>query len=83
MVEMDIFNVQRTTTPKPELRFMCPASNHTVLYICVKFFKRTRVHSRNVYFQYLLCSKGCNSKSRLTRVMVFVFCMLSYGVLYM
>ena len=49
-----------------------------VLYICEKFHQniwngfqltqRTRVHSRNGYFQYLLCSKGRNSKSRLTSV---------------
>ena len=48
-----------------------------VLYICEKFHnisngfqltEWTRVHSRNGYFQYLLCSKGCNSKSRLSRV---------------
>ena len=30
--------------------------------------KRTRVHSRNGYLQYLLCLKGRNSKSRLSRV---------------
>ena len=34
------------------------------------------------FFQYLLCSKGGNSKSRLTRVMVLVFCMLSHGALH-
>ena len=52
-----------------------------MLYICVKFHQniwngfqlpqRTRIHSRNGYFQNLLCSKGRNSKSRLTRVTVF------------
>ena len=31
---------------------------------------QTQVHSRNGYFQYQLCSKDHNSKSRLTRVMV-------------
>ena len=51
-----------------------------VVYICKKFhnnilngFQLTewiRVHSRNGYFQYLLCSKGHNSKSRLSRVML-------------
>ena len=66
--------------------FMCSASRFVVLYISVKFCKntpRTPVHSRNRYFQYLLCSKGCNFKSRLTRVTVFVFCMLSHGALYL
>ena len=40
MVEMAMFIVQRTITPKagkPELPFMCSACCLTVLYICVKF----------------------------------------------
>ena len=59
-----------------------------MFYICVKFHQNiwkvfqlielTRVHSRSGYFQNLLCSKGRNSKSRLTRVTVFVFCRLSW-----
>ena len=70
MVEMAMFNVQRAITPKvgkPELRFMCSALWLIVLYICVKFrenIELTRVHNRNSYFQYQLCSKGRNSKSR-------------------
>ena len=61
-----------------------------MLYICVKFrqniwnsFQLTeqiRVHSRNSYFQYLLCSKSHKSKSRLTRVTVLVFCTSSHDV---
>ena len=83
-----IFNVQRAITPKvgkPDLKFMCFASRLIVLYMCVKFrenIEQTQVHSRNGYFQYL-CSKGCNSKSRLTRVMDFVFCLLFYGALHL
>ena len=60
-----------------------------MLYICVKFHQNiwngfqliewTWVHSRNGYFQYLLCSKDHNSKSRLTRVMVFMFYTLSHS----
>ena len=60
-----------------------------MVYICVKFHQNiwngfqlkewSQVHSTNGYFQYLLCSKGCNSKSRLARDTVFVFCMLSHG----
>ena len=71
-----MFNVQRAITPnvdKPDLQFMCSASCLIVLYICVKFcenIEQTPAHSRNGYFQYLLCSKGCNSKSRLIRVTV-------------
>ena len=59
-----------------------------VLYICVRFhenisngFQRTdqtQVHGRNGYVQ---CSKGNNSKSRQTKVMVHVFCMSSHGAL--
>ena len=71
---------------KPELRFRCSASRLIVLYICVKILEnidRTLEHSRNGYFQYLLCSKGCNSKSRLTRVTFFVFYTLSHVALHL
>ena len=40
MVEMAIFNIQRTITlkvEKPELRFMCSAIHLMVFNICVKF----------------------------------------------
>ena len=79
------FNVQRAITPKvgkPELCFMCSVCRFIVLYICVKFHEnisngfqlteQTQVHGRNGYVQ---CSKGNNSKSRQSRVMVHVFCM--------
>ena len=49
----------------------------------VQLTERTLVHGRNGYFQYLQCSKGSNSKGRLTRVMVLVFCMLSHGALHL
>ena len=42
MVDIAMFNVQRTITPKvgkPELRFMCSAHHLLVLYICVKFLE--------------------------------------------
>ena len=45
--------------------------------------ERTLVHGRNGYFQYLQCSTGSNSKGRLTRVMVLVFCTLSHGALHL
>ena len=64
-----------------------------MFYICLKFhqniwndfqlIEQTRVYSRSGYFQYLLSSKGFNSKSRLTRVTVFVFCTLSHGALHL
>ena len=44
---------------------------------------QTQIHSRNGYFQYLLCSKDPNSKSRLTRVTIFLFCTLSHGALHL
>ena len=43
----------------------------------------TLVHGRNSYFQYLQCSKGRNSKGRLTRVMVLGFCTSSHGALHL
>ena len=95
MTEMALLNVQRAITQKvdkPELRFMCYASRLIVLYICVTFHQtiwnafrlteRTWAYSRNGYCQYLLCSKGYNSKSRLTRVTFFMFCTLSHGALH-
>ena len=88
MVEMAMFNVQRTITPKvgkPELQFVCSACCLMVLYICVKFHENITngfsvmewTHGRNDYAQ---CSKGNNSKSRQTRVTIHVFYTLSYGV---
>ena len=61
-----------------------------MLYICEKFHnhipngfqlaERTRVHGRNGYVQ---CSKGNNSKSGQTRVMVHVFCKSSHSALHL
>ena len=46
--------------------------------------ERTWVHCRNGCFKHLLCSNGCDSKSRFTRVTFFcVFCMLSHGALHL
>ena len=67
-------------------------SSHDALHLCevsskyleqFSTYRADIVHSRNGYFQYLLCSKGRNSKSRLTRVTVFMFCMLSHGALHL
>ena len=95
MVEMAIFNIydnQRAVTPKvgePELWFLCFARRLMVQNICFKFrenimngirvMERTRVHGSNGYVQ---CSKGNNSVIRQTRVMVHVFCTLSYSALH-
>ena len=84
ITKITIFKVQRAVTlkvDKTELWFLCSAPRLMMLYICLKFHQniwsgfqlteQTRVYCRNDYFQYLLCSKGCNSKSRLTRVTFF------------
>ena len=36
--------------------------------------KWTLKHGKNDYFKYLRCSNGCNSKDRLIRVIICVFC---------
>ena len=71
ITEVTIFKVQRA--PSLGLRFLCTAARLMMLYICVKFHQniwngsqlteRTRVHSRNGYFQYLLCLKCRNFTS--------------------
>ena len=79
------FQSSKVITPnvgKPELLFLCFAPRLMMPYICMKSHQniwndfqltdRTRVHSRNGYFQNLLCSKGRNSKSRSTRITNFV-----------
>ena len=62
MVEMAMFNVQRSITPKvgkPELQFMCSAYRLMVLYICMKFreniMKGIRVMERKPALR-LMCS---------------------------
>ena len=44
------------------------------------FTKQTRVHGGNGYVQ---CSMGNNSKSRQTRVLLHMFCILPHGTLYL
>ena len=65
---------------------MCSA----LLYIYVKFHEnnsncfqlteQTQVHGRNGYVQ---CSKGNNSRTRQSKVMVHAFCMLKNGSLHL
>ena len=87
------YNVQRVVTPKAgnsESWFLCSAHHIVVIYICIRFqenisnsfqvTKLTYIYNRNQYFQY---SKGHNSKSRLSRVTVLVFCTLSHNVLHL
>ena len=87
-MEMTVFNVQRTITPKvgnSELWFMCSACCLIMLYICVKFRENTtngiRVMERTRVW---LCSMfiGNNSVSRQIRVTVHVFCTSSHGDLH-
>ena len=61
-------------------------SSHSALHLCEVYGEikePIRVHSINGYFQYLLCSKGYNSKGRSTRVTFFVFCKLPYIALHL
>ena len=88
VVEMAIFNVQRTITPKvynPELRFLCSARRLMVLNIYVKFHEnilnsfevteRTRVCGKIAIFQ---CSKGNNSERMQSRGTVSALCRPSH-----
>ena len=87
VVEMAIFNVQRTITPKvcnPELRLL-RSERRLILNICVKFHEnilngfevteRTRVCGKIAIFQ---CSKSNNSKRMQSRVTVPALCIPSH-----
>ena len=91
MTGITIYNVQRVVTPKAgnsELWFLCSASYHGDIHlhkVSIKYLKVFKLQSghiyyRNHYFQY---SKGHNSKSRLSRVTVLVFCTLSHDALHL
>ena len=93
MTWIPIDYVQRGENPKAyqsELRFLCFANCIMMIYICTKFQENisnsfqvtewTQKYYRNHYFQ---SSKGHNSKSRLTRVTVLVFCTLSHNALHL
>ena len=72
------------------LQFLCFVHRIMVIYSCIKFqenisnsfqvTERTPIYYRSHYFQ---SSKGHKSKSRLTRVMVFMFCTSFYDALHM
>ena len=84
MVEMVFFNIQRAITlkvGKQELRLMCSACHLMVLTfvssflnICQAVLKLCSGHENCKH------TKGNNSKSRKTRVMVHVFYTSAYGV---
>ena len=70
---------------------MVCALSHNVLHLCevlskhLKWFSTYRADVstwQNDHFQYLLCLKGGNSKRRLTRAMVLVFCTYSHGAVH-
>ena len=76
MVEMAMFNVQRNISKRRQIRVtvhefsmsypralnLCEVLSK---YLSFQLTEQTLVHGRNGY-----CSKGCNSKGRLTRVVV-------------
>ena len=81
---MKIVNTQRAITPEvgnPELWFMHSACCLMVFNICVKFHENMSSDFKLMErTQKLLTHKGNNSKSRKTRVTVYVFCASSYSV---
>ena len=84
MVEMAIFNIQRAITlkvGKQELRFMCSAC-HLMVLTFVSSFMKTCQEVLKLWsgHENSKPTKGNNSKSRKTRVMVHVICTLSHGV---
>ena len=78
MTGITIYNVQRVVTPKAgnsELWVLCSAHHIMVIYICIKF-QKTISNSFQV-------TKGHNYKSRLSRVLVLVFCTSSHDALHL
>ena len=84
MVEMAIFNIQRAITlklEKQELLFMCSVCHLMVLTFVSSFMKICQVVLK-LWSGHKNCqhTKGNNSISRKTTVMVHVLCTSSYGV---
>ena len=88
MTWITINNVQRVVTPKAgnsALRFLCFAHHIMVIYICINFQENilnsflvtewTQIYNRS--------PKGHNSKRRLTRTTVLVFCTSSHNALHL
>ena len=87
MTWITIDNVQRVETPKAgnsKLRFLCFADIylHKVSRKYLEQFSSYRVDT-NIFQKSHQSSKGHNSKSRLTRVTVFVFCTSSHDALHL
>ena len=94
MTGITIYNVQMVLTPKAgnsELWFLCSAHHIMVKYICIKFQENISnsfvvtewTHILQKYITEIQCSTGHNSKSRLSRVMVLVFCTQSHDALHL
>ena len=92
MTGITIYNVQRVVTPKAgisELWFFCSAHQIMVIYTSINFQENIsnsfQVTERTHILQKSLvsCSKGHNSKSRLSRIMVLVFCTSSHDALHL
>ena len=93
MTWITISKLQKAVTPKvgkSELWFLCFANCTIVIYVCIKFQENisnsfhviewTQIYNRNHYFQ---SSKGRNSKRRLTRVTLLMFCTSVYDALHL
>ena len=86
MTRITIYNVQRAVTPKAgnlELQFLCSAHHIIMIYICIKFRENISNGFQVTERIHILQKKGHNSKSRLTSVMVLMFCTSSHGALYL
>ena len=92
MTGITVCKVQGAVTPKAgnsELWFFLPAHHVMVISICIMFqenisnsfqiTERTHILQKSLFSMF----KGHNFKSRLTRVMVLVFCTSSYSALHL
>ena len=92
MTGITIYNVQRVVTPKAgdsELCVLCSAHHIMVIYICIKFQENILNSFQATEWTHILqtslvsSSKGHNSKSRLSRCTVCMFCTSSHDVLHL
>ena len=83
MTGITIYNVQRGVTPtvgNSELWFCTAYHGDIHLHKVSRNYLKQFSSYRNHYFQ---CSKGHNSKNRLSRVKVLIFCTSSHDALHL